>query len=98
MVPVPLVAAAVSLAQVVMTMKDVTNQVILGLLGLRSSGFRVAELRRTGKLSLVRLGLGRCLAVAACISCGRDVRLLQMKMSLEQVLESMLLASLAVAA
>ena len=75
--------------------KGTMNRVTLGLLVLRSSGFRVAELMRGGKLSLARSDLGRCLAVAACISCGRDARLLTTKMSLELVWASMLLARLA---
>jgi hypothetical protein len=92
-----LLAVAVSLALAVMTMmmKTMTSMVTLGLLGLRSSGFRVAELRRRGRLSLALPNLGRCLTVAVCISCGRDARLLPMKMNLELVQGSMLLARLA---
>ena len=67
------------------------NRVTLGLLVLRRSGFRVVELMMGGKLSLARSGLGRCLAVDACILGRRDTRLLPMKMSLELVWASMLL-------
>jgi hypothetical protein len=71
------------------------DRVILVLSGLRSSVFRVAGLKNKGKLSLARLSLGLCLDITGCISCERDMRLLRMKMSLELVLRSMLLARLA---
>ena len=90
----------VSLVRAVMmmmkTMKSTMNRVTLGLLGLKSLGFRVAELRRRGRLSLTRPDLGRCLIIAMCISCGRDTRLLLMKMSLERIWESMPLVRLAI--
>ena len=72
--------------------KGTMNRVTLHLWVLRSSGFRVAELKRRGKLILARLDLVRCLAVVTCISSMRDARLLLTKMSLELVWASMLLA------
>jgi hypothetical protein len=41
-------------------------QMMLSVRGLRSLVYRVAELKRSGRMSLDQLGLNLCLVFAAC--------------------------------
>jgi hypothetical protein len=68
------ILAWVMIMMMTMMMKMTTKiQMMLSVKSLRRLVYRVAELKRSGRLSLTRLGLNLCLVVAECTEYMRGV-------------------------